>query len=171
LRQDWIPSLAIWPASAGLFVTVRVFGNPSMSTRSIRHRLKDIDRHVGARMRERRIMLGLSQQQMAELVGVTYQQAHKYEKGINRVAAGRLYSIAQALGVDVGYFFEGLYSEKALRTTPQQRMMLDLARNFNAIPSRKHQEEIVSLARALAEPDPGTLAARDSHRHQAPASI
>ena len=52
-------------------------------------------------------MLGLTQQQMAELIGVTYQQAHKYEKGINRVAAGRLYHIAQALGVDVSYFFEG----------------------------------------------------------------
>jgi transcriptional regulator with XRE-family HTH domain len=57
-------------------------------------------------MRERRIMLGLTQQQMAELIGVTYQQAHKYEKGINRVAAGRLYSIAQTLGVEVGYFYE-----------------------------------------------------------------
>ena len=52
-----------------------------------RPRAQDIDKHVGARMRERRIMLGLTQQQMAELIGVTYQQAHKYEKGINRVAA------------------------------------------------------------------------------------
>jgi len=66
-----------------------------------------MDRHVGARMRERRIMLGLTQQQMAELIGVTYQQAHKYEKGINRIAGGRLYAIAQALGVEVGYFYEG----------------------------------------------------------------
>ena len=69
-----------------------------------RARPQDIDRHVGARMRERRIMLGLTQQQMAELIGVTYQQAHKYEKGINRVAGGRLYAIAQALGVEVSYF-------------------------------------------------------------------
>jgi transcriptional regulator with XRE-family HTH domain len=118
-----------------------------------RSRAQDIDRHVGARMRERRIMLGLTQQQMAELIGVTYQQAHKYEKGINRVAAGRLYNIAQALGVDVGYFFEGLYSEKAFRATPQQRMMLELARNFIGIPTRKHQEAICSLARALSDPD------------------
>jgi transcriptional regulator with XRE-family HTH domain len=118
-----------------------------------RSRAQDIDRHVGARMRERRIMLGLTQQQMAELIGVTYQQAHKYEKGINRVAAGRLYNIAQALGVDVGYFFEGLYSDKALRATPQQRMLLELARNFIGIPTRKHQEAICSLARALSDPD------------------
>ena len=69
-------------------------------------RAQDVDRHVGARMRHRRVTLGLTQQQMADLIGVTYQQAHKYEKGINRIAAGRLYSIAKALGVDVGYFFE-----------------------------------------------------------------
>jgi transcriptional regulator with XRE-family HTH domain len=73
-----------------------------------RSRAQDVDRYIGARIRARRIMLGLTQQQMAELVGVTYQQAHKYEKGINRVSAGRLYSIAQALGVEVSYFFEGL---------------------------------------------------------------
>jgi transcriptional regulator with XRE-family HTH domain len=117
-----------------------------------RSRAQDIDRHVGARMRERRIMLGLTQQQMAELIGVTFQQAHKYEKGINRVAAGRLYNIAQALGVDVGYFFEGLYSDQALRATPQQRMLLELARNFLGISTRKHQEAISSLARALSGP-------------------
>ncbi|HLY58110.1 MAG TPA: helix-turn-helix transcriptional regulator, partial [Stellaceae bacterium] len=51
-------------------------------------RTQDIDRHVGARIRERRIMLGLTQQQLADLIGVTYQQAHKYERGINRVSAG-----------------------------------------------------------------------------------
>ena len=54
-----------------------------------------IDDHVGARIRERRIMLGLTQQQLAEMIGVTYQQAHKYERGINRVSAGRLFEIAR----------------------------------------------------------------------------
>ena len=80
-----------------------------------RSRAQDVDRHVAARMRERRIMLGLTQQQMAELIGVTYQQSHKYEKGINRIASGRLYNIAQALGVDVGYFFDGLENDKPLK--------------------------------------------------------
>src|SRR5690242_5585321 len=65
-------------------------------------RTQDIDRHVGARVRERRIMMGLTQQQLADLIGVTYQQAHKYERGINRVSAGRLYEIAQVLTVPVG---------------------------------------------------------------------
>ena len=61
-----------------------------------------IDDHVGARIRERRIMLGLTQQQLAEMIGVTYQQAHKYERGINRVSAGRLFEIARVLGVLAG---------------------------------------------------------------------
>jgi len=117
-----------------------------------RSRAQDVDRHVGARMRERRIMLGLTQQQMAELIGVTYQQAHKYEKGINRVASGRLYNIAQALGVDVGYFFEGVHSDKSFKARPQQRLLLELARNFLSIPSRKHQEAFCSLTRALSDP-------------------
>ena len=52
------------------------------------------DDHIGGRIRERRIMLGLTQQQLAEMIGVTYQQAHKYERGINRVSAGRLFEIA-----------------------------------------------------------------------------
>ena len=89
------------------------------------------------------------------MIGVTYQQAHKYEKGINRVAAGRLYHIAQALGVEVGYFFEGLGRDNAVKTTPQQRMLLELARNVISIPVRKHQEAICSLARTLAEHDAG----------------
>ena len=93
---------------------------PKLATRA---RPQDVDRYVGARIRERRIMLGLTQQQMAELIGVTYQQAHKYEKGINRVPAGRLYNIAQALGVAVSYFSEVLGSDKAFSATPQQRML------------------------------------------------
>src|SRR5687768_2044964 len=118
-----------------------------------RSRAQDIDRYVGARMRERRIMLGLTQQQMAELIGVTYQQAHKYEKGINRIAAGRLFTIAQALGVEVSYFFSGMGDGNAFKPTPQQRMLLELARNFIAMPGRKHQEAVCSLARALTNPE------------------
>jgi len=117
-----------------------------------RHRsaAHDIDRHVGARMRDRRVMLGLTQQQIAELIGVTYQQAHKYEKGINRVAAGRLHKIAHALDVDVTFFFEGMNGDQDLAPTPQQRLLLELTRDFISLPSRKHQEAVCSLTRALA---------------------
>ena len=106
-------------------------------------------------MRERRIMLGLTQQQMAELIGVTYQQAHKYEKGINRIAAGRLSRIATALGVEIGFFFENVeVDQPGAEPTPQQRLLLELARSFIALPSRKHQEAICNLARVLAHADP-----------------
>ncbi len=113
-------------------------------------RTQDIDRHVGARVRERRIMLGLTQQQLADLLGVTYQQAHKYERGINRVSAGRLYEVAQVLSVPVGYFFDGLRDENARSISPRERMCLELARNFAHIPNAKHQEALSQLARVLA---------------------
>jgi transcriptional regulator with XRE-family HTH domain len=122
-----------------------------------RSRALDVDRYVSLRIRQRRIMLGLTQQQMAELIGVTYQQAHKYETGINRISAGRLYQIARALGVNIGYFFEDVdpsnsaAAARAQELMPQQRMLLELARNFSAIKSRKHQEAICHLARALSD--------------------
>jgi transcriptional regulator with XRE-family HTH domain len=123
-----------------------------------RSRALDVDHYVSLRIRQRRIMLGLTQQQMAELIGVTYQQAHKYETGINRISAGRLYQIAQALGVDISYFFEDIDPErgrpKPTEMLPQQRMLLELARNFTQIPSRRHQDAICSLARVLASADP-----------------
>ena len=109
-----------------------------------------IDDHVGARIRERRIMLGLTQQQLAELIGVTYQQAHKYERGINRISAGRLFEIAQVLSVPVNYFFEGLDGESARPVSPRERMCLELARNFTQIPDERHQEALSQLARVLA---------------------
>jgi transcriptional regulator with XRE-family HTH domain len=114
-------------------------------------RTQDIDRHVGARIRERRIMLGLTQQQLADLIGVTYQQAHKYERGINRVSAGRLYEIARVLSVPVSYFFDGLDSQSGKPPVGQrERMCLELARNFSQIPNERHQEALSQLARALA---------------------
>src|SRR5262249_23929767 len=92
-------------------------------------RTLDVDRYVGARIRERRIMLGLTQQQLADLIGVTYQQAHKYERGINRVSAGRLFEVSQVLSVPVNYFFDGLEQEADRAISPRERMCLGLARN------------------------------------------
>ena len=113
-------------------------------------RTQDIDRHVGARIRERRIMLGLTQQQLADLIGVTYQQAHKYERGINRVSAGRLFEVAQVLSVPVSHFFDGLEQEGERGVSPRERMCLELARNFAHIPNERHQEALSALARVLA---------------------
>lgn len=110
---------------------------------------QDLDRHVGARIRESRIMLGLSQQRLADLIGVTYQQAHKYERGINRISAGMLFNVAQTSGIEVGQLFEGWGSEGSVKPMPQKRMLLELTRNYVTM-SEEHREAICNLARALA---------------------
>ena len=85
-----------------------------------------IDDYVGDRIHERRVMLGLTQQQFAELVGITYRQAHHYERGRNRVSAGRLFEIARVLGVPVGYFYEGIGEERVRPLPLRERMVLEL---------------------------------------------
>ena len=125
--------------------------NTSRQLARERSRPQDLDRHVGARMRQRRIVLGLNQHQLAEMIGVTYQQAHKYEKGINRISAGRLYTIAQALGVDINFFFAGLSDYETVESTPQGQLLLELARNFASLTDRRHQAALSSLVRAVAD--------------------
>ncbi len=121
-------------------------GRGTTKTRAI-----ETDRYVGGRIRERRIMLGLSQQQMADMIGVSYQQTHKYERAINRISAGRLYEIAQVLRVPVSFFFEGLGDRpEGGALTGRQRMCLELARNFARITNGRHQEALSQLARTLA---------------------
>jgi len=112
----------------------------------------DVDRFVGEKIRERRIMLGLTQQELAKGIGVTYQQAHKYEQGVNRVSAGRLFEIARMLNTPVEFFFDGIGGvEEERETNPRERMGLELSRHFSMIRNEKHQEALSSLARALAE--------------------
>lgn len=71
-----------------------------------------IDAYIGERTRMRREMMALTQKQLAGLIGVTYQQQHKYEAGKNRISGGRLYQIARALGVSMDYFVEGFEKEQ-----------------------------------------------------------
>lgn len=70
-----------------------------------------IDRHVGTRIRGRRVGLRISQTKLGQAIGVTFQQIQKYESGTNRVGASNLFKISKALGVDVSFFFEGVSSE------------------------------------------------------------
>lgn len=70
-----------------------------------------VDIHVGKRLRLRRTLLGMSQEQLAAAVGVTFQQIQKYERGSNRVSASRLYDIARVLGVEISFFFEDINGE------------------------------------------------------------
>ena len=112
--------------------------------------MQNVDEEVTAKGRQRRVELGLTQQQLAKRIGVTYQQAHKYETGVNRITAGRLYQIAQVLGTDVSYFFGEAGPKPQFEPSGRQRAMIELARNFAHLPSRRHQEALAELARVLA---------------------
>jgi transcriptional regulator with XRE-family HTH domain len=109
-----------------------------------------IDRYVGDRLRERRVMLGITQQRMAELLGVSYQQAHKYEKGINRISAGRLHQISSVLGVEINYFFDGLNDGEEKHKMTSKRLFLELSRTICNIDNEAYLEAISTLARTLA---------------------
>lgn len=110
----------------------------------------DIDAHVGTRIRERRTMLGWTQQQLAEQIGVTYQQQHKYERGINRVSASTLYRLSAAMGCEVGWFFDGLAGTGNGALAGGPRETLDVARNFAGIRDENARAAVSQLCRALA---------------------
>jgi transcriptional regulator with XRE-family HTH domain len=95
-------------------------------------------------------MLGLSEKLLAKQIGLTPQQVHKYECGINRVSAGRLYEVANVLGVPVNYFFDALRGKAARVSDARERRCLELARNCSRIENEKHQHAIYQLIRALA---------------------
>jgi transcriptional regulator with XRE-family HTH domain len=94
-------------------------------------------------------MLGLTQPQLAQKIGVSYQQVNKYEQGINNISAGKLYEIALALNVSIDYFYEGL-GQELQPETPYQRRLQVVVRSFAYITNDKHQEAVNHLARALA---------------------
>ena len=109
-----------------------------------------IDAQVGNRVRIRRMLIGMSQERLGDLLGLTFQQVQKYEKGVNRIGAGRLFEIARALSAPISYFYEGIGQEGPRQVTPHQRMLLEIARNFAEIRNERHQEAVSQLARALA---------------------
>ena len=124
-------------------------------------RISDIDRGVGQKIRERRTLLGMTQQQLADLIGVTYQQAHKYERGINRISAGRLFEIARVLNVGVDYFYQDLPGLGGKGLEERQRLCLDVARNFARIRNDRSREAISQLCRAVADEEEDLYEARD----------
>ena len=96
-------------------------------------------------------MLGLSQQQFARIIGVTYQQIHKYERGLSRISVSRLLTVAQALNIEPAWFFEDMFVEaEGEEVSPRQRLRLQLMRNFMLIKDEKQQEAISAMARTLA---------------------
>jgi len=116
----------------------------------IRKKMTSVDAHVGARVREHRISLGLTQRELGEMVGATSQAIYKYERGIDRLSAGQLYEIASALNQPVTDFYEGLGKEAPQRFVVHRRRALEIARYFTEIPSEKHQQAFGALVRLLA---------------------
>jgi transcriptional regulator with XRE-family HTH domain len=114
-----------------------------------------VDRHVGQQMRHRRWMIGMTQQQLADAVGIRFQQIQKYETGANRVSASRLWDIAKAMDVPVSFFFEGIDIAEGAEDTETSDMMgsketLDLLRTYYAIPEAQRRR-LFDLARALGD--------------------
>lgn len=138
------------------------------STRLRRGRMENglpnpIDRHVGSRIKIRRQILGLSQNKLASMLGLTFQQIQKYEQGQNRVSASRLWDISHALDVEIGFFFKDMKEEttnnspKALLTgvvssshenvDPMLRQeTFDLVKAYYKIPNRQAAKQLFDLA-------------------------
>jgi transcriptional regulator with XRE-family HTH domain len=120
-----------------------------------------IDRHVGLRIRMRRKELGISQERLAEAIGLTFQQVQKYERAANRVSASKLWEMARTLNTSVAYFYEGL-GEPALssvsnmpRETVQDFLLtsegLELAAIFPKIARGRLRRKVLELVRAIAD--------------------
>ena len=119
-----------------------------------------VDVHVGKRIRHRRWLVGVTQQQLAETVGIKFQQIQKYETGANRVSASRLWDIAESLEVDVSFFFSGLQNEDAAIGDTEagavpsdilnDKEALDLVRSYYAIPEEQRRR-LFDLARVLSD--------------------
>ena len=122
----------------------------SGKVRQTKPRATDADAQIGRRLRERRVTMGLSQTELASAVGVTFQQMQKYERGTNRVSASRLFALAGALGVPVGYFFGTM--EGAAEAEPDipldRRDVLTLVRHFDQIADDRVRKAIVGVVAA-----------------------
>ena len=116
-----------------------------------------VDVHVGKRIRHRRWMVGMTQQQLAEQVGIKFQQIQKYETGMNRVSASRLWDISEALSVPISFFFEGLEADGAMASEKAlpgdilaDKEALELVRSYYAIPENQRRQ-LFELARVLSD--------------------
>jgi transcriptional regulator with XRE-family HTH domain len=121
-----------------------------------------VDTHVGSRVRLRRNQMRMSQERLAELLGLTFQQVQKYEKGANRIAAGRLYDIARVFGVPITYFYEGFegHTVTSLAERDDFAAMMEFAASadglklvlaFARITEPKVRRRILDLVNSLAD--------------------
>jgi len=126
-----------------------------------------VDIHVGQRLRVRRSLLGLSQEKLAEAIGLTFQQIQKYERGLNRISAGRLYRFSQILQVPITYFYEkvGLETDNKMMAEMSDKDQdslvsddlmnsketLELVRLYYSIENPQMREDIFKFIKSMAE--------------------
>src|SRR5215469_13542399 len=142
-----------------------------------------IDIHVGARVRLRRTLLGMSQEKLGEAIGLTFQQVQKYERGANRVGASRLYELARVLDVPVKFFFDDVDPVRApaipggfaeppaepFDTDPmRKRETIDLVDAYYTIEDTTIRRRLLDLARSLATggDQPGSTRRRPGRRRR-----
>jgi transcriptional regulator with XRE-family HTH domain len=135
------------------------------------HRASPIDAHVGSRVRLRRTLLGMSQEKLGDALGLTFQQVQKYERGVNRIGASRLFDLARVLDVPIGFFFDDLPPEMggnaAVRSRPalfgfaetsdgledenmNKRETLELVRAYYRINEAGVRKRVFDLIKSLA---------------------
>lgn len=118
-----------------------------------------IDAQVGNRVRIRRMLIGMSQEKLGDLLGLTFQQVQKYEKGVNRIGAGRLFEIARILGVPIDFFYDGVASSAETLASAAPPVMefvssgegLQLSLAFMKIKDPKVRKRVLDLVKSLAD--------------------
>lgn len=135
-----------------------------------------IDKHVGKQLRSRRILVGLSQEKLAEAIGVTFQQVQKYERGTNRVSASRLHTFSKILDVSIDYFYEGLENLKqpdqplgmsdndqesfdaAIKKSQKfdedimtKKETIDLIRSYYSVKNEKKRKDILKMVKTMTK--------------------
>ena len=115
-----------------------------------------MDMHVGSRVRLRRTLLGWSQEQLGDALNLTFQQIQKYERGSNRIGAGRLFELAKALGVSVSFFYEGLEDDSSGKGGKDawddmlgRRETVELVKAYYNIKDEETRQRVYDLARTL----------------------
>lgn len=136
-------------------------------------RASSFDEHIGMRLRQRRALMGMTQEKLADAVGITFQQVQKYENGANRISASRLYEFSNILDIPVDYFYEGTQAGKKHMAglaepvqTPfegqddvmERKETLELIRVYYSIHSPKLRKDLFNLVKSMAE----SLKAQDS---------
>jgi transcriptional regulator with XRE-family HTH domain len=119
-----------------------------------------VDIHVGARVRTRRLLIGMNQETLARALGLTFQQVQKYEGGANRVSASRLSQIAEILGVPIAYFFSDIEPEgtelntrdRETRERLQRPETIELIRSYYAIADQRTRQQFLEMVKAAARP-------------------